>query len=89
MTWQIDFSSRSEKFLAKNRLPRENVFQLIKDTLKKFYGENINIDTKKLKGKWMGFYRIRKGDVRIIASFDFDNFTAFVDVIDWRGGAYK
>lgn len=89
MTWRVDFSSRAEKFLAKNNLPRENVFQLVKDALKKFYGEDINVDTKKLKGKWTRFYRIRKGDMRIIASFEFDKFTVFVDVIDWRGNAYK
>ncbi|OGF63348.1 hypothetical protein A2662_02590 [Candidatus Giovannonibacteria bacterium RIFCSPHIGHO2_01_FULL_45_33] len=89
MNWQVGFSFRTEKFLIKNHLPREKVFVLVKNAILKFNGEDINIDLKKLKGKWAGFFRIRKGDMRIIVSFDFDKFSVFVDVVDWRGGAYK
>lgn len=89
MKWAVDFSHDAEKFLAKNRLDQEEVFILIRSALNKFRGENINIDLKKLKGEWAGFYRIRKGDLRMIASFDFDAIRVFVEEIDWRDNAYK
>ena len=46
------------------------------------------IDIKKMKGEWKGFYRIRKGKWRIIAEFDFDNNSVFIENIDWRGNIY-
>ena len=78
-----------EKFLKQNQISRENIFKLLSLAIKKFQGEKVNIDIKKMKGKWEKFHRIRKGEMRIIASFDFDNSSVFVDVIDWRGSAYK
>ncbi len=89
MSWTVGFSLRAEKFLNKNHISDDEVIALIKEALFKFRGEDVNISIKKLKGKWAGFHRIRKGNMRIVASFDFDNHSVFVDVIDWRGGAYK
>lgn len=89
MSWIVEFSLRAEKFLDKNHIPDEEVFALIKEALFKFRGENMNVSVKKLKGKWTGFHRIRKGNMRIIANFNFDSSSVFIDVIDWRGGAYK
>lgn len=89
MNWQISFSDWAEKFLTQNRISRESIYELLSFSLKKFQGEKINIDIKKMKGEWEGFYRIRKGKIRIIAEFDFDDATIFIEVIDWRGGAYK
>ncbi|MBI4158217.1 MAG: hypothetical protein HY505_01155 [Candidatus Yanofskybacteria bacterium] len=73
MSWVVGFSSRAEKFLNKNHVSNDNVFALIKEAILRFKGEDVNISVKKLKGKWAGFHRIRKGNMRIIASFDFDN----------------
>ena len=89
MNWQVGFSTRAEKFLVKNNLSSERVLILVKGAILRFGGRDVNLDLKKLKGKWSGFFRIKKGDIRIIVSFDFDNLYAFVDVIDWRGNAYK
>lgn len=89
MIWNIGFTKESQKFLEKNKIAQKDVFNLIQKTIQKFQGENINIDIKKLKGEWMGFYRIRKGKIRIIVEFDFDNFSVLIEQIDWRGGAYK
>lgn len=89
MNWDIAFSKQAEKFLDKNMISRKDVFELTRSALKKFQGEKVNIDVKKLKREWEGFHRIRKGEARIIAEFDFDNLSVFVEVIDWRGGAYK
>jgi mRNA interferase RelE/StbE len=69
MNWRIDFSPNSLKFLEKNNLKEDFIIEKIKLALRKFKGENININIKKLKGEWEGFYRIRSGQLRIIAEF--------------------
>ncbi|MBI2121609.1 MAG: hypothetical protein HYT98_00650 [Candidatus Sungbacteria bacterium] len=89
MNWIIELTREAERFLVYNRVSREEVFQLIRSALTKFRGEDVNIDVKKLKGKWLGFHRIRRGDLRVIASFDFDKSRVHIEVIDWRGSAYK
>lgn len=85
----IDFSRNSLKFLQKNNLEEKFIIEKIKIALRKFKGENINIDIKKLSGEWEGFYRIRVGKLRIILEFQFRNYRVFIEEIDWRGGAYK
>ena len=89
MTWKVETSRESEKFLAKNQLTKEEVFGLIEKAVRYFRREDINIDIKKLKGDWLGFYRIRSGKIRIIAEFNFENSAVFVEEIDWRGNVYK
>lgn len=89
MTWKVQFSGNADKFLEANRVKREEIFKLIRSAIKKFQGENINLDIKKLKGPWTGFYRIRKGRLRVILEFDFDTLSIFIEEIDWRGSAYK
>lgn len=73
MEWRIRYSSDSEKFISLNEISRDVVRNLIVRALLRFKGERVNIDIKKLKGKWEGFYRIRKGNLRIIVSIDFKN----------------
>jgi len=77
-----------EKFFDKNTVDKSEVFDLARKALSYFEGEDVNIDIEKLAGKWEGFYRIRKGKIRIIAEFDFDNAIVFIDEIDWRGSVY-
>ncbi len=90
MNWKINFSRDADYFLQKNHaLSREDILALVTQTIKLFTGEDVNVNVKKLKGEWLGFYRIKKGRVRVIASFDFDNFSVFVERVDWRGNVYK
>jgi mRNA interferase RelE/StbE len=89
MKWQISFSKNSLRFLQLNRFEEILIINKIKAALRKFSGEDVNIDIKKLKGDWDGFYRIRDGKLRIIVEFQFDNFCAHIEEIDWRGNAYK
>ena len=90
MNWGINFSHDANDFLRKNHaLSEVLVVELVRRTIKMFTGERVNVDVKKLKGEWRGFYRIRKGKVRVIASFDFDNFSVLIEKIDWRGDVYK
>ncbi len=89
MTWRVDFSKDSLKFLEQNNLEENFVIDKIKLALRKFKGENVNVDIKKLKGEWKGFYRIRSGKLRIIIEFQFEHCRAYIEKIDWRGGVYK
>lgn len=88
MNWELRVSREAEKFVAKNRLEPKEIRELIAKAVRYFHGEDINVDMKKLKGKWAGFYRIRSGRMRIIAEFDFHDMTVFVEEIDWRGNVY-
>jgi len=56
MTWKIELSSNAYKFLKRNKIPKEKIFELIRKAIRKFQGEKVNIDIKKLKGEWFGFY---------------------------------
>lgn len=85
----VNFSADAEKFLDRQQIPKDDIYELVKKALRKFRGETINIDLKKLGGAWEGFHRIRKGKVRIIAEFNFDNASVYIEVIDWRGNVYK
>jgi mRNA interferase RelE/StbE len=89
MNWLVDFSRNSLDFLKHNNLEEGFIIEKIKLVLRKFKGENINIDIKKLSGEWDGFYRIRIGRLRIIVEFHFEHCRAYVEEIDWRGNVYK
>lgn len=89
MKWRVDFSAEALKFLARNRIGENVIFEKISIALKKINGERVNVDIKKLGGKWEGFYRIRVGKLRIIIEFHFQEFVAYIEVIDWRGKVYK
>ena len=49
MTWRIGFSKDSLKFLAKNNLSEGFIIEKIKLAIKKFQGEDINVDIKKIE----------------------------------------
>jgi len=89
MNWSINFSANSLKFIKKNNLEENVIIDKIKLALRQFQGENINVDIKKLSGKWEGFYRIRAGRLRIIVEFQFEQTQVYIEEIDWRGNAYK
>ena len=89
MTWRIDFSPDSLEFLSRNNLKEEFAVDKIKLAIRKFSGERINVNIKRLGGKWEGFYRIRSGKLRIIVEFQFENHQILIEEIDWRGSSYK
>ncbi len=89
MKWRLEISKDADKFLTKNKITIKEVKDLTSRAIRYLQGENINVNIKKLKGEWKGFYRIRSGKIRIIAEFDFEDFAVFVEQIDWRGGVYK
>lgn len=89
MNWHISFSFNALKFIKKNNLEEDFIVDKIKLVPRKFKGENVNVDIKKLSGKWEGFYRIRVGKLRIIVEFIFEQTQAYIEEIDYRGDAYK
>ncbi len=88
MSWKIKITKSTENFLKKNNLAEKDINELIKSSICFFKGEDINIDIKKLKGNWLGFYRIKKGKIRIIVQFDFDGKVVNIKKIEWRGKVY-
>jgi len=88
MNWKIGFSRDAEKFLKQENLQSETVVEIIK-FLKKMKGESVSVDVKKLKGDWQGFYRIRKGKLRIIFELNFQEHSIYVARIDHRGKVFK
>ena len=61
MIFNLNFSKQAEKFLKTRNVAKEEIFIIISKAVKKFRGENVNIDIKKLRGEWFGFFRIRMG----------------------------
>lgn len=47
------------------------------------------LDIKKMKGEWEGFYRLRVGKNRIIFTIDIENKNLDIYVIGTRGDIYK
>ncbi len=88
MKWNIEYSRHADKFIEKEDI-RVTVREQIKGFLKKMRGKPINIDVKKLKGKWKGYLRIRKGKLRVIFAVDFEDKALYVERVDFRGKAYK
>jgi len=89
MSWEVHLTRKVYKFLETNNIQDKEIFDLVTKAISKFRGEDVTIDLKKLTGEWLGFWRIRKGKMRIIAEFNFDNPSVLIEVIDWRGNAYK
>jgi mRNA interferase RelE/StbE len=88
MKWSIEYSRDAEHFIETEGIQGE-VKRQIEGFLRKLRGESINIDVKKLKGEWRGYFRIRKGRIRIIFSIDTNDRSLYVERIDFRGHAYK
>lgn len=89
MNWKIDFSKESLRFLDQNHLEEGFAIDKVSLAIRKFRGEKINVDIRKIQGEWEGFYRIRDGKLRILVKFQFESLRAYIDKIDWRGNAYK
>jgi mRNA interferase RelE/StbE len=88
MKWRIEYSRDAEKFIDKQDVHIE-VREELKKFLIKMKGGSVNIDLKKLVGEWDGYYRLRKGRLRIIFELNKIDKVLFVDRIDFRGDVYK
>ena len=88
MKWRIGLAKQATTFIDRNSISKEQIFYIIGEAIRNFQGEEVSVDIRKMKGQWQGFYRIRKGKWRLIAEFDFDTNTVFIENIDWRGNIY-
>ena len=88
MTWKVDFSKEAFNFIKKQEITGKVIGE-IKSFILKTKGEDINIDIKKLTGKWKDFYRIRKGKIRIIFTVNYESKRFYIEKVDFRGNIYK
>lgn len=88
MKWLIEYSRDADRFIEAQSIQGE-VKKLIEGFLRRLRGESINVDVKKLKGDWKGFFRIRKGSLRIIFSVDTTQGSIYIERVDFRGDAYR
>lgn len=88
MTWRIEYSKAASKFIQKSNLHAE-VSEELKKFLLRLKGVDVNINLKKLVGDWEGYYRLRKGDIRIIFEINKLEKSLYVEKVDLRGRVYK
>ncbi len=90
-TLRIDFQKKADKFIKKNNVSYDEISALIKKAVRKINGKEENVELKLLRGNLLGYFRIRKGDVRIIFKYSkSDNIIiATIVNIDFRGNVYK
>lgn len=90
---KLSYSKEADKFIKKNKgnISEDEVDALVILAVKKILKiEDSSIDLKKLKGKYRGSFRIRRGDTRIIFTVRKEDLsTVFVHYIDFRGNVYK
>lgn len=87
----IRFSKQAEKFFAKQSILTESevVVLLAQSLCHLLKIEQINLDIKPLHGELAGLFRLRKGNIRIIFSYEHDEIViALVETIDFRGNVY-
>ena len=94
MKLKILYNKVAIKFIKKNssKISKDNVDELIIKAMKKILNkEDINIDLKKLIDNNNELFRIRKGNIRIIFSYnDSDEIViSLVENIGYRGDIYK
>ncbi len=52
-------------------------------------GGNVNLNLKKLTGDWAGYFRLRKGKLRVIFEINKIEKNLFIEKVDFRGDVYK
>ena len=87
MHWKIKIDKNARKYLLKYNIQDKGEEAIIK-FLKFINGEDINLDVKRLKGKFKEYYRIRIGKIRIILRVNFKDKIVFVEMVEKRGDIY-
>lgn len=87
--YRVISSKKSDTFFKKNPQWKKKVIEIAKQFIRFLRGQEENLDIKKLKGKWEGFYRIKSGKIRILLSIDIDADTLYIERVGFRGDVYK
>ena len=90
----VKFCKQAIKFLQRaNTEDVENIREQIRLITITFEEQKIipftELDIKKMKGDWEGFYRLRVGKNRVIFTVDFNSKDIIVYAIGTRGDIYK
>lgn len=88
MKWRIEYSRDADKFIKKQNI-RVEVTRELKKFLIKMQGGNVNLNLKKLTGDWAGYFRLRKGKLRVIFEINKIEKNLFIEKVDFRGDVYK
>lgn len=90
MSFSIKINKDAKKLLEKlDNKEREKIIDKIRKFRNWLEGENINVDVKKLKGNWEGFYRLRFGGFRILIKIDIEEKIIKIYDIGIRGDIYR
>ena len=90
----VKFRKQPIKFLQKaNPQETENIRDSIEMVALAIEEQGIipftELDIKKMKGDWQGYYRLRIGKNRVIFTVDFDSWDLIIYAIGARGDIYK
>jgi mRNA interferase RelE/StbE len=90
----VKFRKKAIKFLEKaNPEEVENIREQLNQMFVALNEQGIipftELDIKKMKGDWEGFYRLRIGKIRIIFTVDINSREIEVYMIGVRGDVYK
>jgi mRNA interferase RelE/StbE len=85
--YEIELAKKAAKFYRKADTPTVRRLNAAFDQLVEDPFHHYNI--KPLSGELEGSYRLRIGDIRIIYSVDDSIKIVFIEVIGFRGDAYK
>lgn len=91
---KLKLSKNAVKFLEKLDTKNTNRIQAkLADLLHSIKEQGVipftELDIKKLKGNWDGFFRLRIGKIRVIFTIDLEAEELLVYEIDFRGDIYK
>ena len=89
MKWTENYSKKAQKFFGKKQQNKQIVESELKKLIQGYNGETVSINIISLKGEWAGYYRIRKGDIRIILLVDEQNMHIEVHDVNFRGSIYS
>ena len=90
----IKFRKSAIKFLqSADEETKANIRQKLSQLIDAIENQSIipfnDLDIKKMKGKWEGFYRLRIGKLRVIFKTDLVLKNIEVYIIGFRGDVYK
>jgi len=86
---KIELSKQADRFAEKEGITDDEIVSMIQKFINYSKGLDINIDVKRMKGKWKGYHRIRIGKIRMLLRMNIKERTIFIDRIDNRGSVYR
>ena len=89
MEWSVKIHRRALKFLESLQKDEKNKINELTYALEKGSFLVHHFDIKKLRGKWIGFFRLRVGNIRIIFKVDLNKKELLIYHIHYRGKVYK